>query len=151
LKEAPYAFSSWLERELEYEDDLWESRAEQSGLGEQSVAFVAIEEERSLGMAGGFFDEGEQEIANLYGMWVEPGARRGGLGRALVDAIADWARESGARSLRLSVTDCDEAKPALAFYRDLGFEETGEIEHPESNRPLTAIVMSRSFHRHGVV
>jgi GNAT superfamily N-acetyltransferase len=70
-------------------------------------------------------------------------ARRRGLGRALVDAVAAWARESRARRLRLDVTLGESAAPAAAFYLRLGFEETGEVERPESNRPLAALVMSR--------
>jgi GNAT superfamily N-acetyltransferase len=143
LRDAPFAFSSWLERELAHPPEFWEGRVEQSELGKDGAIFAAIEDERCLGMAGGYFAREKREVANLWGMWVEPEARRRGLGRALVEQVADWARESGARGLLLDVTVCEEAEPAVAFYRRLGFENTRKLEHPESNRPLTALVMSR--------
>lgn len=142
LRDAPYAFSSWLERELEYPAELWQSRAEQ---GERGATFVAIEDEHCLGMAGGYFAASEHETATLWGLWVEPDARRRGLGRALVEAVAGWARASGAASLCLDLTACEEVAPAAALYRQLDFEESGELKHPQSNRPLTARVMARGL------
>jgi ribosomal protein S18 acetylase RimI-like enzyme len=107
--------------------------------------FVAVERERCLGMAGGFFAAEERETATLWGMWVDPGARRRGLGRELVEAVAAWARVCGARRLRLAVTDCDASRPAAALYGELGFVETGEHEELASDPSLTALVMLRSL------
>jgi ribosomal protein S18 acetylase RimI-like enzyme len=56
----------------------------------------------------------------LYDLFVEPGARRVGVGRALVTAALDHARASGAGSLSLE-TARDNA-PAQALYQALGFE-----------------------------
>ena len=78
-------------------------------------------------------------------MWVDPDARRSGLGRALVDAVLSWARDSGAARLQLAVTDCDAARPVETLYRMLGFQQTGELEPLESNPALIARVMSRSL------
>ena len=52
-------------------------------------------------------------------MWTAPTHRRQGVGRLLVGAILDWARQRGARTLRLMVTSNNE--PAISFYQRLGF------------------------------
>jgi ribosomal protein S18 acetylase RimI-like enzyme len=53
---------------------------------------------------------------------VDKGARRQGIGRALIQAALDWARAQGCSEVELS-TEPDNLK-AQAFYRRLGFEST---------------------------
>lgn len=82
--------------------------------------------------------------AHLVGMWVAPGARRGGVGEALVRAVL---AEAGARGLRRVVLEvADENTAARALYTRLGFTPTGRVgalpwdaSVPESEyeRPLT--------------
>jgi GNAT superfamily N-acetyltransferase len=145
LADAPYAFSSSLEREVGLGPEFWEERVAESEFGEHGVVFVAVDDGRSVGMSGGFFVDGTHEVAMLWGMWVDPLARRSGLGHGLVDAAADWARDSGAGRLRLAVTDCRESKPAAALYRKLGFANTGEREPLDWNPSLITRVLSRSI------
>ncbi len=57
-------------------------------------------------------------------MWVAPEVRGLGVGRRLLDEIEAWARAAGAATLRLAVTDRDEA--AQALYRSAGFEPNGQ-------------------------
>jgi GNAT superfamily N-acetyltransferase len=125
--------------------EFFEGRAAKSELGEDGVVFVAIDQERSLGMAGGFFVDEQRKVAMLWGMWVDPGARREGLGEQLVEAVAGWAQASGAVRLRLAVTDCDASTPAVALYRKLGFVDTGEREPLRWNPSLITRILSRSF------
>jgi ribosomal protein S18 acetylase RimI-like enzyme len=51
---------------------------------------------------------------------VDEGARRQGIGRALIQAALDWAKAQGCSEVELS-TEPDNLK-AQAFYRRLGFE-----------------------------
>jgi ribosomal protein S18 acetylase RimI-like enzyme len=53
---------------------------------------------------------------------VDEGARRQGIGRALIQAALDWARAQGCSEVELS-TEPDN-RQAQAFYRRLGFEST---------------------------
>ena len=52
-------------------------------------------------------------------VYVEPAARRSGLGRALVEFALDRARTRGCRRAELDVDESNAA--ALALYQDLGF------------------------------
>lgn len=58
-------------------------------------------------------------------MVVAPGHRGQGVGRALIKAMAGWAREQGATRLQL-LADTNNA-PALAFYQRLGWQATALI------------------------
>lgn len=53
-------------------------------------------------------------------MWVAATARGAGVGTTLVEAVAEWARSSGARSVSLSVKATN--SHAIALYERLGFE-----------------------------
>ena len=107
--------------------------------------FVAVDDGQSVGMAGGFFADEGRRVVMVWGMWVDALARGSGLGRALVEAVADWARDSGADHVRLAVTDCEQSRPAAALYRKLGFVDTGERDPLEWNPSLITRVLSRSI------
>lgn len=55
------------------------------------------------------------------GLWVEPSARRAGLGLAVVGALLDWGAAQGATTAYLQVL-ADNA-PAIGLYERLGFRE----------------------------
>jgi RimJ/RimL family protein N-acetyltransferase len=57
------------------------------------------------------------------GLMVALDARRQGVGRALLQAAVDWAREAGVRKLELHVFPWNEA--AIALYDAFGFEREG--------------------------
>ncbi len=67
---------------------------------------------------------------------VDEGARRQGIGRALIQAALDWARDQGCSEVEVS-TDHDNTG-ARAFYKRLGFESEAlllEYELGEHNTP----------------
>lgn len=57
------------------------------------------------------------------GLMVALDARRQGVGRALLQAAAEWARQAGVRKLELHVFPWNEA--AIALYDAFGFEREG--------------------------
>ena len=57
------------------------------------------------------------------GLMVAVGARRQGVGTALLQAAVDWARGAGVRKLELHVFPWNEA--AIALYDAFGFEREG--------------------------
>ena len=62
--------------------------------------------------------------AHLEDLFVEDAARRSGLGRELVDAALDRARERGCGRIELDANEANE--PALQLYRSAGFASWSE-------------------------
>lgn len=62
------------------------------------------------------------ESVYLYSLWLEPGMRGKGLGRALVSTAVDWARSQDARIVTLRVAVSNAA--ARGVYEQLGFGVT---------------------------
>jgi L-phenylalanine/L-methionine N-acetyltransferase len=63
-----------------------------------------------------------EHVADL-GLMVELGHRRRGIGRALMEAAEEWAREVGILKLELHVFPYNHA--AIALYESLGYEREG--------------------------
>ena len=59
------------------------------------------------------------EECELEDLFVRAGARRSGLGRALVEAALERARERGCRRMAINANDAN--PPAIALYESLGF------------------------------
>lgn len=62
-----------------------------------------------------------QTFGFLFDLWVDPGARRQGVGRQLLERAVSWCREQGYGKLKLEVSARNEA--ARALYRGEGFAE----------------------------
>jgi ribosomal protein S18 acetylase RimI-like enzyme len=124
LAEAPYAFSSTLERERNYADDAWRQR-----LGSITAAtFLAWQDSEPVGAATGKVEDPADEHAipeswQLVGMWVDPRARGLGVADALVETVAGYAASQGAEALVLWVTEINDR--ATRFYERMGFRPTG--------------------------
>ncbi len=90
-------------------------------------AHVAEEQGRIVGMAIWFLTfstwTGRHGI-HLEDLYVRPEARSGGVGRALLRALATTAHRSGYARVEWSVLDWNEK--ALRFYRSLGAEPLDE-------------------------
>lgn len=61
---------------------------------------------------------GRREVI-IDNLAVCPRWQRRGIGAALVDAVAEWARQRGAQRLELDVWEANAG--ALSFYEDVGF------------------------------
>jgi RimJ/RimL family protein N-acetyltransferase len=80
-------------------------------------------------------------VADL-GLMVAASHRRRGIGRALLEAAAQWARTSGVRKLELHVLPHNAA--AIALYEDFGFRREGVRtgHYHVHGRDLDAILMA---------
>jgi ribosomal protein S18 acetylase RimI-like enzyme len=135
LGDAPMAFGSTLAREHGYAPEKWERWAAESATGEAQAIFIA---EPAAGMASGVIDSEDPALAHLYAMWVAPGARGTGAGRALVDAVVAWATDRGAERLTTSVTEGNAA--ASALYAAAGFADTGRREPLGHSEAVVAVL-----------
>jgi ribosomal-protein-alanine N-acetyltransferase len=86
--------------------------------------FVAETEGRLVGFAvGKVVGSDGKGVAELESVAVEAAARRGGVGRALCGAVADWCRGEGVATLELEVRSGSAG--AIALYSGLGFVVVG--------------------------
>jgi len=74
-------------------------------------------------------------------MFVRPQARGRGVGEALIDAVTGWARQQGATTVHLWVTETN--KHARLLYERCGFTVTAERQPLPSNPSLGEIGMVR--------
>jgi GNAT superfamily N-acetyltransferase len=140
LAQAPDAFASALADESAYELGHWEQLV--AGADGRTVVVAEAPDGRLVGMAGGRWVDRGSGVAGLWGLWVEPGVRRSGTGRGLVEGVRAWAAAHGARFLRLGVFSAG-GEAALAFYRTLGFVDLDDPVPMRSNPSRLVVVMVR--------
>lgn len=88
---------------------------------------VAEQDGAAVGLVRGVpADDG---VIDVHSVWVDPDLRGQGVGGRLIGAVEAWAREHGARTLRLDVFADNDA--AIGLYRRLGFAATGEAHDRE--------------------
>jgi ribosomal protein S18 acetylase RimI-like enzyme len=135
LAEAPYAFGSTLDREIDRPERHWRARIAD---WPQFIAWAGAE---PVGIAAGFAgpaDDGSDQAGvrgswHLVSMWVSPQARGRGIADDLVAAVSACARADGARRLTLWVTDVNTR--ARAFYQRMGFRSTGRRQQVRPEQP----------------
>jgi GNAT superfamily N-acetyltransferase len=137
MAEAPGAFGSTAEHEVEQSDEHWSDLADG---GEKAGVYVAIDADSWIGMAAGRWFDHERGVVQLWGMWVEPGRRGERIGERLVGSVRGWATTHGARFMRLGVID---GSPAIPFYERLGFVLTGETKPLMRDPTVLAVYMAR--------
>jgi|SRR5579859_3563799 len=141
LADSPDAFEITLEQEEQAPAEHWIEWARRGASGEMTCTFVAEDDESLCGMAGGFLKhEGTCLVANVFGVWVDPGKRRGGVGARLVEAVLGWAHFRGAQDIQLWLTT-DNAR-ARALYARLGFVATGPTRPLPSNMLVNEELMT---------
>jgi GNAT superfamily N-acetyltransferase len=92
-----------------------------------AVTYVADRDGKVLGVVTGHVYpsiHASRIAAWLTTLVVSDQDRASGVGRALTEAVENWARERGAE--RLSVTSGNQRHGAHAFYERLGYERTGQ-------------------------
>ena len=94
--------------------------------------FVATVDDLAVGLIGA--QRENTDTVYLYSLWLDPGARGRGVGRALVSAAVDWARGERARAVTLRVSTHNAT--ARGVYEGLGFQ-VADIEVPSRADELT--------------
>jgi ribosomal protein S18 acetylase RimI-like enzyme len=123
LAEAPYAFSSTLKDALQRSDEGWRQITYQYASHPNSLTYFAFADQDPCGMSACVANGEEVE---LFAVWVTPAYRRTGVGRALIDYGRAWAHSKGSARIRVGIFEDNPA--ALAFYRSVGFTDSGQID-----------------------
>ena len=143
LRDAPAAFGSTYEGEVQRGDDHWHNRIARGGTFLAFIAGPSASEpaDQPAGLIGGYQED--PVTVELVSMYVRPRARGHGVGEALVAAVIDWARNRNAAAVRLWVTETN--SHARALYERLGFTPTGERQPVPSDPGLSEIAMTRTL------
>jgi ribosomal protein S18 acetylase RimI-like enzyme len=140
LRGAPSAYGTTYEEACMYDEAEWDARTQRGAEAHDSITYVVEIDGTPVGMTGGAIEEG---TAHLYAMWVEPEARRSGAGRALVEAVVEWARGKRASVMELEATEGNVA--ACALYEGCGFSDTGERRPLREGSTTNTIIMRRTL------
>jgi ribosomal protein S18 acetylase RimI-like enzyme len=119
LRDAPEAFETTFEEANARPFESWQQQLA------QLPTFVAVAGLLDVGMARGARHDDRDDTAYLISMWVAAEARGQGVGSALIDAVAGWARAAGFDRLLLDVAEGNAA--AKALYTRTGCAPTGVV------------------------
>lgn len=142
LLDSPEAFGSTYGEESSRTERAWRDWAAGRWRGGTAAVFAGrADDGTAVGTATGVEYEAEPRVAHVYAMWVVPDARGGGIGRGLVEAVADWARDRGCDRLVLSVTESNQT--ARRFYEACGFDDTGERRALREGSEMRTLILSK--------
>ena len=135
LAEEPFAYGSRLEEEQDRPEAFWRSRLE----SQAAATFLAIQGHETVGLVRTFVEPEDVTTAKLVSMWVAPHARGQGVGRQLVAAVVEWARDHDATSVQLWVTETN--TDARRLYESCGFFLSGGRQPLPSDPLLSELAM----------
>lgn len=121
LLDTPSAFAKTHAEESAYADEEWTRRATEWSVGDQGLTVFADLDDEVVGLVGGHRPTPGQ--TELVSMWVDPAARRNGVGHALIAAVVEWA---AGESVELWVTRGNDR--AIALYERAGFVVTTDVQ-----------------------
>ena len=128
LDESPAAFGSTHAEAASFDEQLWKQRLTENVVLLASVGKVPAGS--TMYSEYGATDPGD---CSLFGMWVDPGFRQVGVGRALVDAVVAQARAAGKRRVVLHVVADNTV--ARRLYEREGFVATGQsVPYPHDDQ-----------------
>ncbi|HEX5148425.1 MAG TPA: GNAT family N-acetyltransferase, partial [Candidatus Limnocylindrales bacterium] len=146
LAEEPEAFGESVAEAEARDEAEYAARARAASDGDRRAWFLAelLDEDASVaddplpvGLAMG--RRRPPDDCMVFSVWVAAPARGRGIGRALVDSVAEWARSWGARRLVLWVFRSNGA--AIRFYERLGFSIEPVGQDAELGAPHDAVAM----------
>ncbi|MBA2571048.1 MAG: GNAT family N-acetyltransferase [Chloroflexi bacterium] len=138
LSDAPEAFGQTADEARARTDDDWTAQARAASSGERRAWLIAEIDDVPVGLV--LARRRPPDTALVFSMWVDAGHRRAGIGRALLDAVSDWARGWGATTIVLWVFGANDV--AICFYKRLGFAVIAAGPDAESGSPYGALAMS---------
>ncbi|MEV4417759.1 GNAT family N-acetyltransferase [Catellatospora sp. NPDC049609] len=129
LRDSPSAFGTTYADAAGLAEEVWRQQAEQEATSPASATFIAATQDgRWVGMVGCAPLPDVAGTACIHGVYVAPAHRGGsaGLAARLMDAGIRWTRDNTDASwLTLGVHEDNHR--AQAFYRRIGFTDTGKV------------------------
>lgn len=141
LADAPDAFSTTLAQAEAYSDDDWRTRAGRFAIGPPAAMCIAYMDGMPCGMMSCYPAASAKQAAELTAAWADPAARGQGVADALVASIAGWARAQGFALLQAWVVENNPR--AIAFYKKVGFAETGPREPVAPGSPHSMVLLAQ--------
>ncbi|HSH22307.1 MAG TPA: GNAT family N-acetyltransferase [Candidatus Caenarcaniphilales bacterium] len=140
LMQDPAAFGQRHDQAARQPDNEWQDTARAASAGDGRAWFLAEDDAgRAVGLVLG--RRRPPDDCLVFSMWVDPSVRHGGVGRALVQAVAEWAGSWGARRIVLWVIRGNDG--ALRFYERIGFRIVTDGPDAESGAAYGALAMER--------
>lgn len=141
IADAPNAFGQPLEEARGRPEKEWHRSARQSSRGDNRTWLLAEQDGRAIGLVQG--RKRRPSTLLLFSMWVDPGVRRLGVGRALIESLESWGRGWDATETILWVYGANDE--AIRFYRDLAFEIDRGGGDAEAGARFGALAMRRAI------
>ena len=142
IADAPNAFGQPIEEARGRPENEWHRSARQSSHGDNRTWLLAEYASRTVGLVQG--RKRRPSTLLLFSMWVDPSARRLGVGRALIESLEAWGGGWNAAETILWVYGKN--ADAIRFYRDLGFEVIEGGHDAEAGSRFGALAMRRDIH-----
>jgi ribosomal protein S18 acetylase RimI-like enzyme len=134
LQESPSAFGATHDQAVGQDEQAWRQR-----LSDNAVLLAWRGRTPAGSAMYSVFGATSPGDCCLFGMWVDPGFRRTGVGRALVEAVIGQAIAARKRRVVLHVV-ADNTR-ARGLYEQMGFVPTGRgVPYPHDDR-LTEVEM----------
>jgi len=91
------------------------------------IFLIAEDENQEIGFAGYSVSDSENHIYKLHKLYILPSVQGKGIGKLLINEVADHAKRAGAQFLQLNVNRNNKAKE---FYEKAGFyiKETVDLD-----------------------
>lgn len=142
IADAPEAFGQPLEEARSRPEKEWHRSARQSSHGDNRTWLLAELDRSVIGLVQG--RKRRPRTLLLFSMWVDPSARRLGVGRALIDSLESWGRGWDASETILWVYGAND--DAIEFYGELDFEVIEGGQDAEAGTRFGALAMRRDIH-----
>lgn len=138
LKSDPDAFGTTLEKVLNFSVDVW---------NEQTITlptFIAVHEDRDVGMVRVGVDGEDPSVCWLISLWVSSEVRGSGISVALIQALLKECESRGIEKVKLDVGDDNRA--AIKLYEKMGFIRNGLTGYlPAPRTHITEFQMERKL------
>lgn len=129
LSDDPYAFSVSFDEYSQNSDAWWHSYIDGYLIGLKDAMFIALENEKIVGMVGVLYDTKarKKHIASIVWLYVDQDNRGKGVGRSLMEEVLKKISEINTIS-KVSLLVNSKQEQAIKMYSSLGFKNNGMLE-----------------------